>query len=191
MPPRTLADNFLVPGPTAIAELIVFLLILFIFGKYIVPFVNQKLAERQELIRSQFEEAKRARDEAEAAAAEYRAQLQEIRAEATRVRERAHEEGQQIIAEMKEQARREADRIVRAAEEQIQAERARAVAAVRAEVGSLAVELASRIVGESLADVERQHRIVERFLAELEERAQRQPAASGVVGGQQREEARR
>lgn len=169
MPSTTIADNFLLPGPTALAELVVFLLILFVFAKYIVPLINQKMAERQEMIRNQFAEAERARREAEAAAAQYREQLQAIRAEATRLREQAHEEGQRIIAEAKEQARREAERILRAAEEQIAAERARAVAAVRAELGSLAVELASRIVGESLGDVERQHRIIERFLTELEE----------------------
>jgi F-type H+-transporting ATPase subunit b len=42
--------------------------------------------------------------------------------------------------------------------------------ALRAEVGTLAVELAGRIVGESLADEARQRRVVDRFLTELESR---------------------
>jgi F-type H+-transporting ATPase subunit b len=39
---------------------------------------------------------------------------------------------------------------------------------LRGEVGSLATELASRIVGESLDDDERQRRVVDRFISELE-----------------------
>jgi F-type H+-transporting ATPase subunit b len=43
------------------------------------------------------------------------------------------------------------------------------MASLRAEIGSLATELASRIVGESLADTARQGRMIDRFLAELED----------------------
>ena len=58
---------------------------------------------------------------------------------------------------------------VEAAQAQIEADRQQALTALRAEVGPLAVELASRIVGESLEDEARQRRTVDRFLAELEE----------------------
>ena len=47
-----------------------------------------------------------------------------------------------------------------------------AMQALRTDVGAMAVDLASRVVGESLADVARQRRIVERFIEGLE-----QPAA--------------
>ena len=70
---------------------------------------------------------------------------------------------------MREQAQAEARRIVDAAEAQIAAERQQALASLRAEVGTLATELASRIVGESLADTARQNRMVDRFLDELEQ----------------------
>ncbi len=69
---------------------------------------------------------------------------------------------------MREQARAEYDRLVAAAHAQIEADRAQAIQALRAEMGALAVELASRVVGESLDEVARQRRIVDRFLAELE-----------------------
>ena len=53
---------------------------------------------------------------------------------------------------------------------------------LRAEVGTLATELASRIVGEALADSARQSRVIDRFLDELEARRgrpARQPTARG------------
>ena len=61
----------------------------------------------------------------------------------------------------------EAERIVETAHRQIEAERKQASVSLRAEVGTLATELASRIVGESLQDEARQSRVVDRFLDEL------------------------
>ena len=164
------ASNFLIPNATFFVELLTFLLVLFVMGRWVVPIINRALVERQRAIREQFQEAEEARERLQQAEAEYREQLASARADATRQREQAHEEGQRIIAEMKAQARVEADRIVKAAQQQIEAERTRAVASVRAEIGTLSVDLAGRIVGESLEDSARQHRVVERFLTELESR---------------------
>jgi F-type H+-transporting ATPase subunit b len=84
------------------------------------------------------------------------------------VREGAREAGAQIIAEMRERAEAEARRITESAQSQIEADRQQALTSLRAEVGNLATELASRIVGESLTDTARQGRMVDRFLADLE-----------------------
>jgi F-type H+-transporting ATPase subunit b len=88
------------------------------------------------------------------------------------MREEAREAGAQIIAEMRERAEAEARRITEAAQSQIEADRQQALTSLRAEVGTLATELAGRIVGESLTDTARQGRMVDRFLAELEGQAQ-------------------
>ncbi len=69
------------------------------------------------------------------------------------------------------------ERIIASANSQIEADRQQALTALRAEVGSLAVELASRIVGESLADEARQARMVDRFLGELVQEAAPETAA--------------
>ena len=98
----------------------------------------------------------------------YRAQLADARQEASRIREEAREQGAQIIAEMREQAQAEARRITESAQAQIEAERQQALTSLRTEVGTLATELASRIVGESLTDEARQSRMVDRFLDDLE-----------------------
>ena len=72
---------------------------------------------------------------------------------------------------MRAEGEAERQRIVDAARAQLDADRQQALTSLRAEVGALAVELASRIVGESLEDEARQLRTVDRFLAELEERS--------------------
>ena len=98
-----------------------------------------------------------------------RAQLAEARHDASRMRAEAQEQGAQIIADMREQAQAEGRRITEAAQAQIEAERQQALTSLRADVGTLATELASRIVGESLTDEARQRRMVDRFLDELEQ----------------------
>ncbi len=97
-------------------------------------------------------------------------------------REEAREEGAQILADLRAQAQVESERIRQTAQQQLEAERSRTVEALRAEVGTLAVELAGRVVGEALADDARQRRVVERFLTDVESRAgeqqDRQPPVS-------------
>ena len=63
----------------------------------------------------------------------------------------------------------------------MRAERQQAIASLRAEVGTLATELAGRIVGESLEDDERSNRVVDRFLVDLE--AMQTAEAAGKTSG--------
>jgi len=178
-------NNFLIPNGTFIVELIIFLVILAVIGKYVVPWVNSQLAARQEAIRLQFQEGEEARARAAAAEAEFRELIAGARADAARQREEARQQGAQILADMRATAQAESERIISAAQQQIEAERARTVAALRAEVGTLAVELAGRVIGESLTDDARQRRVVERFLVEVESRAG-EGAGSATAGEQVR-----
>ncbi|MGY2875700.1 F-type H+-transporting ATPase subunit b [Marmoricola sp. URHA0025 HA25] len=163
-----LESNFLVPNGTFFVELFAFLLILFILGKYVIPPINAAMTARQEAIRKQFTDLDQAKADAKSAEEEFRAQIADARHEAARIREEAREQGAGIIAEMREQAQAEAARIVEHAHSQIEADRQQAVTSLRAEVGSLATDLAGRIVGEALEDQARQSRVVDRFLADLE-----------------------
>ena len=161
-------DNFLIPNATFFFELVAFAIILFVLAKWVIPPINKAMTERQERLRRQFEEMEQATASAKQAEEDLRAQMVEARHEASRIREEAREQGASIVAEMREQAQAEAQRIVEAARAQLEAERQQVVNQLRGEVGALAVDLASRIVGETLDDDERQRRTVERFIGELE-----------------------
>jgi F-type H+-transporting ATPase subunit b len=159
----------ILPHPAElIIGLIAFAILYWLIAKYVVPRFEQVYAERTAAIEGGMKRAEEAQAEAAAALEQYRAQLAEARGEAGRIREEAREEGAQILAEMRAQAQAEAHRITESAHTQIVAERQQAVVQLRTEVGTLATELASRVVGESLEDEARQRRTVERFLAELE-----------------------
>jgi F-type H+-transporting ATPase subunit b len=166
-PPQS--GNPLVPSWTEVIwGGIAFLIVFVVLWRILMPRITKVLQERTDAIEGGIERAARAEAEAQRLADQYRAQLEEARHDAARVREDSREEGARIIAELREQAQAEAARITQAAQVQIAADRQQAFASLRAEVGTLAVELASKIVGESLADEARQSRVVDRFLAELE-----------------------
>jgi F-type H+-transporting ATPase subunit b len=165
------SQNPLIPTWTElIIGIIAFLIVFGFLGRLLLPRAQKMLAERTEKIEGGLERAEAAQAEAQQVLEQYRQQLAEARHEAARLREEAREQGAQIIAEMREEAQAEARRLSEAANAQIQSERQQALIALRTEVGALATDLASRIVGESLTDEARQSRVVDRFLDDLEQR---------------------
>jgi len=165
--------------PELIIGIICFVVVFGFLGKMLLPRITTVLNEREDAIQGGINRADEAQAEAQAVLAQYRAQLEDAKHEAARMREEAREQGAQIIAELRERAEAEARRITEAAQTQIEAERQQALISLRAEVGTLAVELSSRIVGESLNDTARQSRMVDRFLDGLE--AQSGAAPSGAA----------
>ena len=147
---------------------VVLLLIAFAFYRYVLPKFNAVLDERAEKIEGGLARAENAQAEAAAALEEYQKQLADARTEAARIREEARVEGGVIVTELRAKASADAARILENAQRQIEAERQQASVALRAEIGSLATELASRIVGEALAEPARQSRVIDRFLDEIE-----------------------
>ncbi|GAA3117987.1 F0F1 ATP synthase subunit B [Streptosporangium carneum] len=145
-----------------------FFVVLIVVGKILTPRIQKTLAERTEAIEGGIQKAQEAQEEAQALLKQYKDQLAEARHEASRLREEAREQGAQIKAELREEAQAEARRLVEAAHAQIEADRQQAFAQLRAEIGRLSVDLAGRIVGESLEDEARQRRTVDRFLEEIE-----------------------
>jgi F-type H+-transporting ATPase subunit b len=163
-------QNPLLPDVTElIIGFITFGIIFVVLWRVVLPRFSSMLTERTEAIEGGLQRAEETQAEAQRTLQSYREQLAEARHEAARLRERAREEGAQIIAEMRAEAAAERQRLIEAAHTQIEADRLQAMQALRTEVGALAVDLASRVVGESLADEARQRRTVERFLAELEQ----------------------
>ena len=171
-------ENPLVPDLTElITGLIAFGIVFGILGKLLLPRAQKMFEERTDAIEGGLKRAEEAQTEAAQLLEQYRAQLADARHDAARLREEAKEQGAQIIAEMRQQGQAEYARLTAAAQAQIEADKQRALASLRTEVGALSVQLASRVVGESLEDEARQRRIVDRFLAQLEEQSGSSAAA--------------
>ena len=161
--------NPLVPQTAEIVVALITFGILFWFvAKVVVPRFEKAYAERTEAIEGGLSKAEEAQAQAAAALEQYQSQLADARGEASQIREEARTQGAAILAEMRQQVQAEAERMVANAQAQIEAERAAAVTSLRTEVGALASDLAEKIVGEALTDDERQQRVIDRFLADLE-----------------------
>jgi F-type H+-transporting ATPase subunit b len=169
-----LGSNFLVPNGTFIIELAAFLIVLAVLGKYVLPPLNQRLEERQEVLRqglADAEEAKRRAAEAEQA---YREQIDAARAEARALIDEANRLGEQLRSELRARGEEEYERIIGRAEADISASARRASEELRGQVTDLVVTVVERVIGERFDDAA-QRAIIDRTIAEVEGQLGRAP----------------
>jgi F-type H+-transporting ATPase subunit b len=180
MSPTLLAAEELNPLIPHVAEIIVggiaFLLLFLVLRKFAFPMFEQTYRERTEAIEGGIKKAEIAQAEAADALAQYQAALADARGEAAEIRAEAQSERTRIVEEARAEATAAAEAIVSRAQAQIEADRVSAQAELSREVGRIAVDLASRVVGESLEDDARVRATVDRFVADLEGQS---PAAAG------------
>ena len=163
------APNPVLPHTTEIiVGLVAFTLLYRVLSKAVVPRFEKAFEDRTNAIEGGIARAEQAQAEAQAALEKYNSQLASARDEAARLREEARAQAANIADEIRAKAQEESARIISTAQAAIESERQQTITALRSEVGTLAVELASKIVGEALDDQARQSRIVERFMADLE-----------------------
>src|ERR1700712_1621143 len=151
-----------------ILVVIIFLALFSLISKYVVPAFEKSFEERREAIEGGIERAEQAQAEAARLLEQYNAQLAEARAEAAQIREGARAEAQRIVEELRTQAQDDSARIVARGEEQLAAQRGQVVRELRGEIGTLAVELSEKIVGQRLSDDAAIRGTVDAFLADIE-----------------------
>lgn len=173
------ANNFLLPNWTFVAEVIAFLIILFILSRYVLPRISGPLADRQAIIRKQMEDADEAKQKLADAERRYQQALNEARTEAAQIRENARAEAQRTIEDLRTQAQEESARIIARGEEQLASQRSAIVRELRSEIGTIAVELSEKIVDQRLADDAQVSATVDAFLAGLEARETADESAGG------------
>ena len=159
------AANELIWGTVA------FLILLFLMYRTVFPSINQAFKDRRANIEGKLEQAEREREEAEQLLEEYRRRLRDAEDETQRILEEARSNAERVRRDLLAKAETDAGRELDRARQAIRAERDQAIRQLRNEVGTLAVELATRVVGDSL-DRERQLRLVDEYIEELGTQAQ-------------------
>jgi F-type H+-transporting ATPase subunit b len=163
------SPSLLLPAlPDLIWGTLAFLVVIVIITWKVLPGFNTMLDARADAIEGGLKRAEEAQAAAKEALDQYTAQLSDARGEAAQIREQARDDAKQIRAELIEQAQADAARVVANATAQIEAERQSALVSLRTEVGAIAIDLASGVIGESLTNDKRSTDIVDRFLADLE-----------------------
>src|SRR3954452_3835116 len=173
------SGNFLVPNATFIAELVAFLIILGVLGKYVLPPLQKAMRDRQAMVQKQVEDAEAAQAQLAEAEKTYQNALNEARTEAAQIRENARAEAQRTVEELRAQAQEEQARIVARGEEQLASQRSAIVRELRGELGTLAVELAEKIVEQRLSDSTAVSATVDAFLAGIESKDRAEQTAGG------------
>ena len=158
-------DLYPAPGEL-IVGLIAFLILFFFTWKWVLPRFRQVLDERQAKIQGELEHAEGERKEAQQLQEQYRQQLAGAREEGNRIVEEARGQAEQARKDLHAKAEQEAQAILARAQDEIGAERDRAFQELRAQIGSIAVELAERVVGQSL-DEAAHRRLIDEFIDEV------------------------
>ena len=157
----------LYPKVTELALAAVAFAIIFVFfWKFVLPRINTLLEERRQQIQGQLESAEETRQQAEREVQDYRAQLANARDEGNRIIEEARTTADQLRRDIQANAEQEAQNTVVRAQEEIRAERDRVFAELRTQVGEIAVELAGRVVGQSL-DKQAHEKLIDDYIEQV------------------------
>ncbi|MFC5993225.1 F0F1 ATP synthase subunit B [Pseudonocardia hispaniensis] len=175
-------SNFLLPNMTIVVEVLAFLLILYILRRWVWPPLSKAMNDRQAMVRKQAADSAEASRKLREAEKHFAAALADARREATAIRDEARADAKRIREEMRIAADAEVERIRRRGEEQLARQQEQVTRQLRSEIGGLAVQLAERIVGQSLADDGMRRATIDRFLAELD-RVPAHPRRTGAPGG--------
>jgi F-type H+-transporting ATPase subunit b len=160
-------ENPLIPEPDElIFGSIAFLVVFVVLARVAFPRLNEAMKARTSKIQGDLEKAERARNEAESALSRYEEQLREARSESGRIIDETRKTAESMRRDLLAKAEDESRQVVERAQEEIRAERDRAFQELRRQVGEISVELAARVVGESL-DRDRQLRLVEGYIDEV------------------------
>ena len=139
---------------TLIAQILNFLFLVFVLAKFAYKPLLNIMEERKNKIAADLEAADAAKAEAEAVKSEYAAKLADARQEAQAIVEAARKSAQAAHDKIMAETKAEQDQVVAAAKEAIELEKQKALADVRAQVISLSMLAASKIVEQKLGSEE-------------------------------------
>jgi ATP synthase F0 subunit b len=166
-----------------IAELVGFAVMVFVLWKYVLPLVGAMVKKRQDEVQRQVDEAEEATRKLEDAHSRFDNAIQRAEAEGARIRDDARADATQIREELKAQAEAEVERMLQRGREQLGADRDQAVRRLRAELGGASMELAERVVRNTLDDDRARGATVESFLSEIESLPSPRGRARATTGG--------
>jgi F-type H+-transporting ATPase subunit b len=140
-------SNFLIPNGTFFVVLIIFLIVLGVIGKWVVPPVSKVLSERDAMVKQTVEDSRKAADQFTAADRDYQAEMAKARGEASKVRDEARAEGRAVLEDMRGRASDEVTSTLQQADSELKEQALSIQPDLRSSVDNLSVTLASRVLG--------------------------------------------
>jgi len=160
-------DALGINGSALIVQLLAFLILVFLLGRYAYRPIVNALDQRSERVRASMEQADRI--ERQLAETETRNQqiMTEARREAQQIIAQAREVGARQIAQARDAAREEADKQLQLSLAQLRAEEQRAKQELRQQYADLVIRAASRVVRQEL-DPQKHLQLIESTLREAD-----------------------
>jgi F-type H+-transporting ATPase subunit b len=140
-------SNFLVPNGTFFVVLIIFLIVLAVIGKWVVPPVSKVLAEREAMLAKTAADNKKSAEQVAAAQADYDKAMAGARGEASAIRDEARTEGRKVVDESRAEASGEVATTLRSADADLTQQSQATATELQTSVDSLSATLAGRILG--------------------------------------------
>lgn len=150
-----------------IAQIVNFVLILFVLRALAYKPILQMLENRKRKIQESLEYADKVKADAAAQQKEFEKRIDETRREAAQAAQSASQVAEKERERILAQAREEARQIIEQARGQLDYERKQMVSELREQVVNLSMLAAQRVIGQSL-DESRSHQLVHEFLAGTE-----------------------
>ena len=175
----TATSNFLIPNATFFVELLAFVVVLGVIGKWVLPLVNAALKERADRIESEMEAATEAKADAAATDEARRSELESARQQAREIVAAANRTAEQVTSDGQARGQAEYERIVTSAEGEVRLARQRAVEEAAARLGDLVLEVVERIIGREV-DAQAHRDLIDEAVAALAVDADSGTAATGI-----------
>ena len=129
--------------------------------------LNKIRDDRTRTIQDNLDSAEKAKEEAEELRQQYENSISDAKAKANQIIMKAHEDAENERTAIIRKSQEEAEKIVADADKTIENERKRVLRQAQSEIADLAIEAASKIIGENVDD-EKNRRLVDKFLSEEE-----------------------
>lgn len=164
------SNNFIVPNGTFFVELVIFVIVLGIVAKFVLPPIQKVMRERDQTVKRGQDSAESARREAARLDAERVQVLADARARAREILQDASRQVEDLLQDARTRGQDEHDQRVRDAAGRIDQERERVRAELLQRAEALVVEAAERIVGGDL-DASRHRDLIADELARADARS--------------------
>ena len=143
-----------------------FFALLFLMWKFAFPGIRKGMEGRTARIRQNLDDAERVKTEAQGVLEEYQRQLADARNESNRIIEEARQTADQLRRDLMERAESEVAELRQRSREEITAAMERATADLQGRVGTLAIELAEKVVEANL-DRDANLRLIDSFISSV------------------------
>jgi F-type H+-transporting ATPase subunit b len=140
-------SNFLIPNGTFFVVLIIFLIVLGVIAKWVVPPISKVLSERDAMVKQTVEDSRKAADQFTAADHDYQAEMAKARSEASKVRDEARAEGRKVLEDMRGRASEQVASTLQEADSELKDQALSIQPDLRSSVENLSETLASRVLG--------------------------------------------